>query len=96
VKPTGSVTVQYCTNVITGLQNLCVIAYLVSVVLLYYSLFIVFLHQDITDSLTRVTQVGGEGHPDNIVFQDVNLMLHMDFVLVLMKKSLLLIQIIIE
>jgi hypothetical protein len=43
-----------------------------------------------------VTQVGGEGHPDNRVFQDVNLMFHMNLVSVLMKKSLLLIQIIID
>jgi hypothetical protein len=46
--------------------------------------------------LTRVTQIGGEGHPDNRAFQDVNLMLHMNFIWVFMKKSLLLIQIIID
>jgi hypothetical protein len=39
--------------------------------LLYYSLFIVFLHQNITDALTRATQVGGAGNTNNNVFHDV-------------------------
>jgi hypothetical protein len=62
--------VQDYKRILTGLRTQFTITNRVSVVC-YIIHFIFFLCYDITDALTRVTQVGGGGNRNNIVFNDV-------------------------